>query len=202
MPRLDGWAVLRAIKADPELSATPVVMVTIIDEQNLAFSLGAADYLPKPIEWERLKGVMDRYRGGEPCEGVLVVDDDPEARERLRGLLLRDGWPVATAENGKAALEQLAGQRPCLILLDLMMPEMDGFAFLRELRAREEWRSIPVVVLTAEDITAEDRRRLAGRADRVIQKGSMSLRDLAGELRRIVADGDQAGAAAAPGGPG
>jgi PAS domain S-box-containing protein len=197
MPRMDGWAVLRALKADPGLAAVPVVMVTIIDEQNLAFSLGAADYLQKPVEWDRLKDVMDRFRGEEPCAGALVVDDDPDTRERLRGLLRKEGWKVATAENGRAALEQVAEELPCLVLLDLMMPEMDGFAFLRELRARPEWRSVPVVVLTAKDITAEDRRRLEGRADRVIQKGSMSLRDLAGELRRIVGDADRDGAGTA-----
>jgi CheY-like chemotaxis protein len=189
--------VLRALKADPGLAAVPVVMVTIIDEQNLAFSLGAADYLQKPVEWDRLKDVMDRFRGEEPCAGALVVDDDPDTRERLRGLLRKEGWKVATAENGRAALEQVAEELPCLVLLDLMMPEMDGFAFLRELRARPEWRSVPVVVLTAKDITAEDRRRLEGRADRVIQKGSMSLRDLAGELRRIVGDADRDGAGTA-----
>jgi CheY-like chemotaxis protein/anti-sigma regulatory factor (Ser/Thr protein kinase) len=186
MPRMDGWAVLRALKADPELGSIPVVMVTIVDEQNLAFSLGATDYLQKPIEWERLKDVMDRFRGPDACAGALVVEDDPETRERLQALLVRERWSVATAENGRAALDRLAEAKPCLILLDLMMPEMDGFAFLRELRARPDGRDIPVVVLTAKDITAEDRRRLDGRADRVIQKGSMSLRDLAGELRRIV----------------
>jgi CheY-like chemotaxis protein len=118
----------------------------------------------------------------------LVVDDDPEARERLRGLLAEEGWTVRTAENGRAALGLVAEGMPDLVLLDLVMPEMDGFAFLRELRARPAGRAAPVVVLTAKDITADDRRRLDGRADRVLQKGSTSLRDLAGELRRIVGE--------------
>ncbi len=190
MPRMDGWAVLRALKADPELAAIPVIMATILDEQNLAFSLGATDYLQKPIEWDRLKEVMERFRGDGPCQGALVVDDDADTRDRLRTLLRKEGWSVTTAENGAVALEEVAKETPCLILLDLMMPEMDGFTFLRQLRARPEWRAIPVVVLTAKDITPEDRRHLDGRADRVIQKGSMSLRDLAGELRRLVADGE------------
>ena len=115
-----------------------------------------------------------------------MVDDDEDTRERLRALLRKEGWSVVAAEDGAVALEEVAKETPCLILLDLMMPGMDGFTFLRQLRSRPEWRAIPVVVLTAKDITAEDRRHLDGRADRVIQKGSMSLRDLAGELRRIV----------------
>jgi CheY-like chemotaxis protein/anti-sigma regulatory factor (Ser/Thr protein kinase) len=193
MPRMDGWAVLRALKAEPELAAIPVIMVTMLDEQNLAFSLGATDYLQKPIEWDRLKDVMERFRGDGPCQGALVVDDDADTRDRLQTLLRKEGWSVTTAENGAVALEEVAKETPCLILLDLMMPEMDGFTFLRQLRARPEWRAIPVVVLTAKDITPEDRRHLDGRADRVIQKGSMSLRDLAGELRRLVADGEPEG---------
>lgn len=186
MPRMDGWSVLRALKGDPALAAIPVVMVTIIDEQNLAFSLGATDYLNKPIEWDHLKAVMGRFKRDQPG-GALIVDDDPDARNRLRILLTREGWATAEAENGRAALDQVACEKPGLVLLDLMMPEMDGFTFLRELRANPAWRDIPVVVLTAKDITADDRRRLDGRADRVIQKGSLSLADLAGELRAIVA---------------
>jgi len=135
---------------------------------------------------------MAQQLAGDGPIRVLVVDDDADTRERLQALLRREGWSVATAENGAVALEEVARETPCLILLDLMMPEMDGFTFLRELRARAEWCAIPVVVLTAKDITAEDRRHLDGRADRVIQKGSMSLRDLAGELRRLVADGEPA----------
>ncbi|MDO9442891.1 MAG: response regulator [Beijerinckiaceae bacterium] len=182
MPRMDGWTVLRSLKADTSLADIPVVMVTIIDEQNLAFTLGASDYLAKPIEWDRLKLVMDQFRRDESGGAALIVDDDPEARERLDSLLQKEGWSTAQAENGKVALDHLARETPQLILLDLMMPEMDGFTFLRELRTHQRWRDIPVVVLTAKDITEADRRRLAPRADRVIQKGSLSMRDLAREL--------------------
>ena len=172
---MDGWSVLRALKTDPDARQIPVIMVTIMGEQKLAFSLGATDYLQKPIKWDRLKLVMDRFRPDPPGAGVLVVDDDQETRQRLQSLLEKRGWSVALAENGRAALDQVARAKPGLVLLDLMMPEMDGFTFLRKLRARREWSDIPVVVLTAKDITAEDRRRLEGRADRVIQKGSMSF---------------------------
>ncbi|KQP80424.1 response regulator [Methylobacterium sp. Leaf117] len=189
MPRMDGWSVLRTLRADPELGTTPIIMVTVLDEQNLAFSLGATDYLQKPIEWTQLKSAMDRFKPSEHKGPVLIIDDDPDARERLSAMLTREGWRVASAENGVAGLEATAAKKPCLILLDLMMPEMDGFGFLRALRERAEWRDIPVVVLTAKDITAEDRRRLAGRADRVLQKGGLSLTDLAASLRPLVAPG-------------
>ena len=186
MPRMDGWSVLRALRADPELGATPIIMVTVLDEQNLAFSLGATDYLHKPIEWGHLKAVTDRFRPGNAEGPILVVEDDPDARERVTTFLEREGFPVRSAEHGKIALEEVAREKPALVLLDLMMPEMDGFGFLRALRTRAEWRDIPVVVLTAKDITAEDRRRLAGQADRVISKGSVSLSDLAQEVRGLV----------------
>ncbi|WP_191970000.1 response regulator [Methylobacterium planeticum] len=186
MPHMDGWSVLRALRADPELGATPIVMVTVLDEQTLAFSLGATDYLHKPIEWDHLKAVMDRFRPGAGGGPILVVDDDADARERLTTLLMREGLPVRAAEHGGRALEAVEAEKPGLILLDLMMPEMDGFTFLRRLRLRSDWRDIPVVVLTAKDITAEDRRRLAGQADRVIAKGSLSLADLASEVRGLI----------------
>jgi PAS domain S-box-containing protein len=189
MPRMDGWSVLRTLRADPDLGATPIIMVTVLDEQNLAFSLGATDYLQKPIEWNQLKSAMERFKPSEHKGPVLIIDDDPDARERMAAMLTREGWRVASAENGVAGLEATAAKKPCLILLDLMMPEMDGFGFLRALRERDEWRDIPVVVLTAKDITADDRRRLAGRADRVLQKGGLSLTDLAESLRPLVAPG-------------
>jgi CheY-like chemotaxis protein/two-component sensor histidine kinase len=189
MPRMDGWSVLRTLRADPELGATPIIMVTVLDEQNLAFSLGATDYLQKPIEWGQLKTAMERFKPSETEGPVLIIDDDPDARERMAAMLIREGWRVASAENGIAGLEATAAKKPCLILLDLMMPEMDGFGFLRALRAKPEWRDIPVVVLTAKDVTAEDRRRLAGQADRVLQKGRLGLNDLSESLRSLVAPG-------------
>jgi PAS domain S-box-containing protein len=186
MPRMDGWSVLRALRADAELGDTPIIMVTVLDEQNLAFSLGATDYLHKPVEWGQLKSAMERFKPSEHDGPVLVIDDDADARERMATLLTREGWRVASAEHGRAGLDAVAARMPSLILLDLMMPEMDGFAFLRALRARREWRDIPVVVLTAKDVTADDRRRLAGQADRVLQKGRLGLSDLAETLRSLV----------------
>ncbi len=181
MPQMDGWSVLSQLKADPDVADIPVIMVTFMNEPALSASLGAAGTIPKPVDWERLKLVMDRFRGeGE----VLVVDDDADARERLRTVLEREGWTVAEAENGQAALELVARAMPALILLDLTMPVMDGFTFLHALRNLPGGRDIPVLVLTARDLSANDRKRL-DTADRVLSKGDMSLRDLAGEVRAL-----------------
>jgi PAS domain S-box-containing protein len=187
MPQMDGWSVLRTLRGDAELGDTPVIMVTVLDEQNLAFSLGATDYLQKPVDWDELHGVMDRFRPQVHEGPLLVIDDDADTRERMSVRLSKEGWRVATAENGKAGLAAVAVERPGLILLDLMMPEMDGFAFLDALRAKPGWGSIPVVVLTARDVDGNDRRRLAGQADRVLRKGQVGLDDLPALLRPLVA---------------
>jgi PAS domain S-box-containing protein len=187
MPQMDGWSVLRTLRGDSELGDTPVIMVTVLDEQNLAFSLGATDYLQKPVDWDELHGVMDRFRPQVHEGPLLVIDDDADTRERMSTRLSKEGWRVTTAENGKVGLVAVAAERPCLILLDLMMPEMDGFAFLNALRDKPAWGSIPVVVLTAKDVDGNDRRRLAGQADRVLRKGQVGLDDLPALLRPLVA---------------
>ncbi len=182
MPQMDGWSVLGALKADPALASIPVVMVTFVNEPGLGESLGAADTVLKPVEWDRLKDVMGRFRGD--AGDILVVDDDPNARARLRTVLERNGWTVAEAGNGQEALDIVVHAPPQLILLDLTMPVMDGFAFLHELRQRPGCNDIPVVVLTARDLDGDERRRLDG-ADRVLSKGQTNLRQLAGELRAL-----------------
>ena len=185
MPKMDGWSVLQALRQDPALVDTPVVMVSVRSEKGLAFALGATDYLTKPIDWDRLKRLMDRLNPHK--EGaVLVIDDDAAARERIRFTLSRQGWRVVEAENGQQALERLDGVAPSLILLDLMMPVMDGFAFLKRLRQRADGGLVPVVVLTAKDVTPDERASLAGQAKRIISKGSLSLPDLAQELRELI----------------
>jgi signal transduction histidine kinase/DNA-binding response OmpR family regulator len=187
MPEMDGWAVLNALKADPRLAHIPVVMVSIVDEKNLGFALGAAEYLTKPVEWTRLAEVLKPYRRPGGPGRVLVVEDDPAAREMIAKHLERAGWQVATAANGRLALAELAACTPTLVLLDLMMPEMDGFEFLRELRQRPQSRTVPVIVLTAKDLTAEDRRRLNGQVSEVLQKSQCSTEELLHEIRAVLA---------------
>ena len=179
MPGVDGWSVLSALKDDAELAGIPVIMVTFVEQRALAASLGAADYVLKPVRWERFKSVMDRYRpsGNE----ILVVDDDEDTRKRVRKILEQEGWSVTEASNGHEGLERLSIARPSVILLDLTMPVMDGFGFLEGLQARPECSHIPVVVLTALDLTREDRRRLQG-ATKILSKGETSLLSLADRL--------------------
>jgi GAF domain-containing protein/CheY-like chemotaxis protein len=184
MPGMDGWAVLSALKADPDVADIPVVMLTIVDDRNIGYALGAADYLTKPIDRERLVAVLTKYRHDLP---VLVVDDDSGLRQLLRRMLEPAGFTVAEAANGRAALERLHDAAPGVIVLDLMMPEMDGFEFVAELRRREAWRSIPVVVITAKDLSGADRERLNGYVHAILQKGAYTRDQLLAEVRELVA---------------
>jgi CheY-like chemotaxis protein len=187
MPGMDGWAVLTVLKADPGLADIPVIMLTILEEKNLAYALGASEYLTKPIDRGRLVAVLERYRREDQAQTILVVEDDPATRETLRRVLEPGGWTVDEAENGQIGLARLEKSRPRLILLDLMMPEMDGFEFITELRRRDEWRSIPVVVITAKDLTAEDHERLNGYVAAVVQKSAYSRGELLAEVRDLLA---------------
>ncbi|MBI2193845.1 MAG: response regulator [Planctomycetes bacterium] len=186
MPGMDGWAVLKHLKADPELAPIPVIMLTVAEHQNLAFSLNAAGYLIKPVERERLLGAVRKHSGSGCRAALLVVEDDRLTREMMAETLERDGWPVQTAENGRVAIECVRRKAPSLILLDLMMPEMDGFQFLEKLRKEEMWRSIPVIVVTGKDITAEERLRLSGFVEKVLPKGAASRPELMQEVRDLV----------------
>jgi CheY-like chemotaxis protein len=185
MPRTNGWAVLSALKADPELSDIPVVMVTVVDEQNVGFTLGASDYLTKPINWNRFGSILKKYTGSPLPRRVLVIEDDAATRQMLSGMLEKEGWTVAEAANGHVALEQIAADQPSLILLDLMMPGMNGFEFISELRQREIGHDIPIVVLTAKDLTAEEHQRLHGYVERVLQKGVCSREQLLHEMNAL-----------------
>ncbi len=183
MPGMDGWAVLSALKADPELADIPVIMLTMVDDRNLGYALGASDYLTKPVDRERLIAVLRRYRRDLP---VLVVDDDAGFRELMRRVLEREGYTVTEADNGRAGLAELREHLPGVILLDLMMPEMDGFEFLDEFRRHEAWRGIPIVVVTAKELSAEDHERLNGGVARILQKGASSRESLLTEVRELV----------------
>jgi CheY-like chemotaxis protein/two-component sensor histidine kinase len=186
MPGLDGWDVLQALKRDPALARIPVVMLTIVDEKNRGYALGAADYLIKPIQRDQLRALLARYCGGGPGKHVLIVDDEPEARRWLARALTAEGWQPHEAEHGRAALAQVRERRPDLILLDLLMPEMDGFEFLARLHADPGPR-IPVVVVTAADLSEDDRRRLSGAVEKVLLKQSSSRDELLATLLELVA---------------
>jgi CheY-like chemotaxis protein len=188
MPGMDGWAVLAALKADPELADIPVVLVTgMVDDRQEALRRGACDYVVKPVDPDRLTAVLRRYCGRPAALRALVVDDDADVRQRLRGLLENEGWEVDEAADGLEALARLAKQRPGLILLDLLMPGVDGFEFLAELQQREEGRSVPVIILTAKNLTESDLQRLSGPIAKVLQKGSLDHEQLLAEVGALMA---------------
>jgi CheY-like chemotaxis protein len=197
MPRLDGWGVLSALKAEPDLAETPVVMVTVVQERGLAFSLGAADYLNKPVEWSRLKRVLDRYRA-QPAPGTaLVVEPDEAQRAELRQLLEREGWAVEEATDNRSALARMATEpRPALLLVEVHGADGgDGFALIRELRARPEWSALPIVALTDGEVKEAELRQLRSKVHGVMPAEDGIPDELVAELRRI------AGAAPRPAAP-
>jgi PAS domain S-box-containing protein len=185
MPGSDGWTVLTQLKQDEDLAGIPVIMLSVLDERSLGFALGASEYLTKPVERSHLAAVLSRYapHGGEH---VLVVEDDPAVRAALRRAFEKDDRRVTEAENGRVALERMAEQTPDLVLLDLIMPEMDGFEFLEAMRARPELAGVPVVVLTAMDLTEEDRRRLNGGVENILHKDGLGPEAVVTEVRRLV----------------
>jgi signal transduction histidine kinase/CheY-like chemotaxis protein len=190
MPDIDGWTVLAAIKGDPTLADIPVILMTIVDERNRGYALGAAEYMVKPVDRERLVAVLKAV-AGDGGRSVLVVDDDDVLRRGMRHALEKDGWRVSEAGNGRGALERLAQLAPDVIVLDLVMPEMDGFELCDELRKSEAWRRIPVVVITAKDLTEADRRRLNGGVERILQKDAPTrdemLREVGAALSACIA---------------
>ncbi len=186
MSGIDGWTVLAALKGDPDLAAIPVVLVTIVDEKQRGYSLGATEYMIKPVDRDRLALTLRSLCGRTPGR-LLLIEDDDTARAIVRQGAEREGWHVTEAGNGRVALECLGTMRPDAIVLDLMMPEMDGFEFLAELRNHPEWSEIPVIVVTALDLSEEDRRRLNGDVERVIQKSGQAREQLLSEVSSTLA---------------
>ena len=197
MPGMDGWAVLHQLKSDPELAVTPVVMCTILQEREMGYALGATDYMTKPVDAERLRAVMRRLCCDTIAGPVLIVEDDAETRLMLRRIVEREGWEAVEAKNGRVAFERLETCSPSVILLDLMMPVMDGFEFLEQLRMDERWSDIPVIVVTAKDLSGDDRTRLSSGVQRIVNKRAYDGHELTRAIRHLTAGvaraGEQAG---------
>jgi CheY-like chemotaxis protein len=188
LPKLDGWSVLNALKREPATSDIPVVIVSIVDNRDFGLVLGATDYLVKPIDPERLRSVL-RGMGHAPAGpngSILVVDDDPSLREVLESVLSSDGWRVTTAVDGEAALRALERERPAAMVLDLMMPRVDGFGVLDVVRRQPSLRDLPIIVVTARELTDEDRQRLASGVQRVVLKDRLGLDELRQEIRGLL----------------
>ena len=184
MPGMDGWTVLTELKADPEMANIPVFVITMVDDENKGYSLGASEYLTKPIDRTRIHILMKKYKWDSGS--ALVVEDDTSARKMLCRMLEDYGLKVAEAGNGKIALERVQEKSPGVIFLDLMMPVMDGFEFIEEFRKNPEWRSIPIVVITSKELTHADRIRLNGGVEKLIEKKSLDQNDLFKEIRDIL----------------
>jgi ammonium transporter len=193
MSGMDGWSVLSLLKADPQLSMIPVIMLTMVDDRNRGFALGAADYMTKPIDRKRLTNLLQKYRKNRGDTdrlrpGILmVVEDDKDTQEVLVRTLEKTTWEVKLASNGLEALELLEKDEiPDLILLDLMMPEMDGFQFIARIKEIENYQKIPIVVLTAKDLTPQDHLLLSGSVQQVMEKKTFTQEDLLKEIRGLV----------------
>ena len=186
MPRMDGWAVLSALKADPALAEVPVVMVTVVQERNLAFSLGAVDYLNKPVRWDRLKRVLDRYRREVAPGLALLIEHDAGERAELSTMLKAEGWTVETTEGPAAALERLASQPvPAVLVMGLHADAVgEGFALLRELRRRPELQEMSVIAVTEGEVKEAELMELR-EAVGTILPAEEARSELADELRRV-----------------
>ena len=186
MPDLDGWGVLAALRHDRQLSDIPVIMVTMLDEKNHGMALGAAGYLTKPIDRDRLTELVRRFRTPARPTRVMIVEGEKIQRERVRSWLESKHWVVSEADSGRAALAQLAVDQPDLILLDLMMPDMDGFQLVAALQGHPAWHEIPVIVITARDLSAADRERLNSGVQTVLVKDSFQPAQLIDRIRYLV----------------
>lgn len=182
MPGMDGWTVLNEFKSDNDLAHTPVIMASILENPSRGFSFGASEYLTKPIDRKQLRQILGRYGSGKDTGIALVVEDEADLRELMRRNLEQEDWQVIEARDGREALDCMDDQIPNLILLDLMMPEMDGFTFIEELRRGPRWNSIPIVIVTAKDLSKEERQRLNGSVEQVLYKGLYSLDELLQEI--------------------
>ncbi|TNE44751.1 MAG: response regulator [Deltaproteobacteria bacterium] len=182
----DGWTVLRALKEEPELKDVPVIMVSIVDDLQRGYTMGASDYLTKPFDKQDILTALRRHQPARKPWDVLVVEDDLFSRQLLLTFMSKEGWEVREAENGIEALEQVDIQQPDLILLDLMMPEMDGFTFLEHLRKDERRKEVPVIVITAKELTQEDKARLHGSIEHIMSKGGFSRDELLAEIRSLL----------------
>jgi CheY-like chemotaxis protein len=189
MPKLDGWSVLGMMKSDPELEHIPVIMMTIVDDRNLGFSLGASEYMTKPIDRAKLMALLRKFAPAKDAT-VLIVEDDADIRDVVRSAIHAAGLQSAEVGNGKAALAWLdENPAPSLILLDLMMPTMDGFEFLEALRNRPTGPETPVVVLTAKDLTGPERNYLAERTLLVLSKSGQPIGSLGAAIAALAQRG-------------
>ena len=186
MPAMDGWSVLQEVKADPELKDIPVMMISIAGDKDLGYTLGAVECLTKPVDRDQLRQLAIQYASPSGGGRALVVDDDEGIRSLFQRALAEDGWIVEEAENGAIALDLAGKNRPDLVLLDLMMPVMDGFEFVMHYRKLEGCDGTPIIVVTAKDLDQNDRERLLGGVERIVEKGALTRQELLKQVRALM----------------
>jgi PAS domain S-box-containing protein len=187
MPGMDGWKVLATLKNEPLLADIPVIMMSVEEQQQKGLALGATDYLVKPVNCEQLEKVLQKYRvGDESQKSVLIIDHETVSRETVATAFKNENWCVLKAENGQIALERLKRKKPTLILLELIVPVMDGFEFLTQLRANEKWQTITVIVLTSCHLTSEKQAQLQGNVTAILPKGTHSSEELLASIQQLI----------------
>jgi DNA-binding response OmpR family regulator/nitrogen-specific signal transduction histidine kinase len=185
MPGVDGWTFLKQLKADEQLQSIPVIMISMSDDRKTGFALGADEFLTKPVDRKSLLEIVNRYAGKTSSRRAMVIDDEDDIRSMLTRILSENGWETVGAENGKVALQAMQSFEPDIVLLDLMMPIMDGFQFLEVCRENREEPMPPVIVITAKDLSGEEKQRLEGRTSRIMGKGEDLEEQLIIQLRNL-----------------
>jgi CheY-like chemotaxis protein len=189
MPNKDGWQVLHELKTDVATRDIPIIVLSIVDKKELGYHLGADDYLVKPLDSEAVLAALNRLprtNGGLPPRRLLVVDDDPHVVDMIRQLLDETAYVVDAAEDGVAALEVISQERPDVILLDLMMPRLNGFDVIEQLRQDPRHERIPIVVLTAKTPSNEETAHLQRHVSQVMHKQGLDGEMLIEELQRAL----------------
>lgn len=185
MPKIDGWSILSQLKADPELSSIPVIMATFLSDRAMGYTLGATDYLSKPLNQNQLKSILEKYNTFSE-KTIMIIDDDETTRKMMRRLLEKEDWEVVEAQDGEDGLNKVKIHAPQLILLDLMMPKIDGFEFINLLRQNLEWTKIPVIIITAKDLSEQERKNLNHYAQDIIKKGAYDRQRLLQEIHSLI----------------
>ena len=195
MPKVDGWDLLARLKADPRTATIPVVIVSIVDERGRGFAMGASEYLMKPLDRKELLSSVQRLLAEKVSESrkaaILVIDDERVVLELMQAVLTPEGFSVLKAQSGPEGLAVARAQRPDLIVLDLLMPEMDGFQVMDQLKHDPSTAGIPIVIFTARALTREDKDRLNGRISYLAQKGRFSKEEFLLHIRTILAKLEQ-----------
>jgi len=184
LPGMSGWEVLAQLKGDDATAGVPVVIVSMLDEHGAGFALGAAEYLVKPVSQDALLDAMQRCAPVPPGGTVVAIDDDPAALDLVEAALVPAGWSVVRASGGQDGVDAVRRSRPDVVILDLLMPGLDGFAVVERLRSDPELADVPIIVMTAKDLSRVDRARLEGKVNHLAAKGALRHDELAPLVER------------------